>query len=198
MDYGSILTRAWRIIWENKWLILLGVLVALGSSSGGGGGGGAPAETPEMFGDDIAQFFLRMEGAGDGTPVHGVRATHLVDVRGVDGVLTSKTLWRYTGDTGTPWERMTAVVKAACGGNELEASLDISSLGRPEVALVIVSGWDGVQDMGSPAVVDDPGGETRADGPLDGPLPIPEFSDVVGPVMATTLAYALVRRRRRR
>jgi hypothetical protein len=39
MDYGSILSRAWTIIWENKWLILLGVLVALGSSSGGGGAG---------------------------------------------------------------------------------------------------------------------------------------------------------------
>jgi hypothetical protein len=34
MDYGSILGRAWNIIWEHKWLILLGVLVALGSSSG--------------------------------------------------------------------------------------------------------------------------------------------------------------------
>jgi hypothetical protein len=36
MDYGSILTRAWNIIWDNKWLILLGVIVALGSSNGGG------------------------------------------------------------------------------------------------------------------------------------------------------------------
>jgi hypothetical protein len=38
MDYGSILSQAWNIIWEHKWLILLGVIVALGSSSGGGGG----------------------------------------------------------------------------------------------------------------------------------------------------------------
>jgi hypothetical protein len=41
MDYGSILSRAWNIIWEHKWLILLGVLVALGSSSGGGASGNA-------------------------------------------------------------------------------------------------------------------------------------------------------------
>jgi hypothetical protein len=40
MDYGSILSRAWNIIWEHKWLILLGVLVALGSSSGGASGRG--------------------------------------------------------------------------------------------------------------------------------------------------------------
>jgi hypothetical protein len=40
MDYGRILSRAWTIVWEHKWLILLGVLVALGSSNGGGAGGG--------------------------------------------------------------------------------------------------------------------------------------------------------------
>jgi hypothetical protein len=37
MDYGQLLSRAWNIIWEHKFLILLGVLVALGSSGGGGG-----------------------------------------------------------------------------------------------------------------------------------------------------------------
>jgi hypothetical protein len=43
MDYGNILSRAWRIIWENKFLILLGVIVALGSGSGGGASGGRSA-----------------------------------------------------------------------------------------------------------------------------------------------------------
>jgi hypothetical protein len=37
MNYGALLSRAWNIIWEHKFLILLGVLVALGSSGGGGG-----------------------------------------------------------------------------------------------------------------------------------------------------------------
>ncbi len=45
MDYGNILSRAWAIIWGHKWLILLGVLVALGSSSGGGASG-ANVEAP--------------------------------------------------------------------------------------------------------------------------------------------------------
>ena len=36
MDYGNLFTKAWDIIWKNKFLILLGVLVALGSSSTGG------------------------------------------------------------------------------------------------------------------------------------------------------------------
>jgi hypothetical protein len=41
MDYGKIFGRAWDIIWENKFLILLGVLVAL---SGGGSGSGNQAQ----------------------------------------------------------------------------------------------------------------------------------------------------------
>ena len=45
MDFGGTLSRAWTIIWENKFLILLGVIVALGSggrgSIGAGGGGGS-------------------------------------------------------------------------------------------------------------------------------------------------------------
>lgn len=45
MDFGRVLTRAWQIIWDNKFLIVLGVLVALssgsvGSNFGGGNGGG--------------------------------------------------------------------------------------------------------------------------------------------------------------
>jgi len=41
MDYGKIFGRAWDIIWEHKFLILLGVLVAL---SGGGSGSGNQAQ----------------------------------------------------------------------------------------------------------------------------------------------------------
>ena len=37
MDYGKLFTRAWDIIWKYKFLILLGVLVALSGSAGSGG-----------------------------------------------------------------------------------------------------------------------------------------------------------------
>ena len=42
MDYGSILRRSWDVIWNHKFMWVLGFLAALGSgaSSGGGGGGG--------------------------------------------------------------------------------------------------------------------------------------------------------------
>jgi hypothetical protein len=61
MDYGKILSRSVNIVWQNKFLIILGFLASLGSGSFGGGGGGsnggngggAPGQIPE-FGEEIA------------------------------------------------------------------------------------------------------------------------------------------------
>jgi hypothetical protein len=38
MDYGQLFRRGWEIVWQNKFLFILGFLAALGSSSGGSGG----------------------------------------------------------------------------------------------------------------------------------------------------------------
>ena len=37
MDYGNLFAKAWDIIWKNKFLILLGVLIVLGGSGTGNG-----------------------------------------------------------------------------------------------------------------------------------------------------------------
>ena len=39
MDFGALLRRAWDIIWDHKWLVLLGVIIAIGSGSGAPGSG---------------------------------------------------------------------------------------------------------------------------------------------------------------
>ncbi len=39
MDYGNILRRSWDVIWNHKFMWILGFLAALGSGAGGGGGG---------------------------------------------------------------------------------------------------------------------------------------------------------------
>lgn len=41
MDYGSLLSRSWNIVWNNKFLFVLGFLAALGSGGSSGGGGGS-------------------------------------------------------------------------------------------------------------------------------------------------------------
>jgi hypothetical protein len=57
MDYGKILNRSANIVWQNKFLIVLGILASLGSGSYGGGGGnggnGDPGQLPQ-FGEEIA------------------------------------------------------------------------------------------------------------------------------------------------
>lgn len=51
MDFGKILTKAWKIIWKHKILWLFGVLAGCGASgsSGGGGGGGGGSSVSTMF-----------------------------------------------------------------------------------------------------------------------------------------------------
>jgi hypothetical protein len=39
MDFGKLLSRSWEIVWNNKFLFVLGLLAALGSGGGGSGGG---------------------------------------------------------------------------------------------------------------------------------------------------------------
>jgi hypothetical protein len=57
MDFGKILNRSVNIVWQNKFLIVLGFLASLGSGTfnggGGGGGNGEPGQLPE-FGEEIA------------------------------------------------------------------------------------------------------------------------------------------------
>ncbi len=50
MDYGKLLSRAWNIVWEHKFLILLGVLVTL-SGVGGGSGVSSGADFEWEYGD---------------------------------------------------------------------------------------------------------------------------------------------------
>ena len=40
MDFGGVLSKAWKIVWKYKVLWIFGLLAALGEGNGGGGGGG--------------------------------------------------------------------------------------------------------------------------------------------------------------
>jgi len=41
MQYGEVLSKAWKIIWKYKVLWIFGILASLGTGGGGGGGGGS-------------------------------------------------------------------------------------------------------------------------------------------------------------
>jgi|WetSurMetagenome_2_1015567.scaffolds.fasta_scaffold10832_2 hypothetical protein len=40
MDYGEVLSKAWKVIWKHKVLWIFGILASFGQGSGGGSGGG--------------------------------------------------------------------------------------------------------------------------------------------------------------
>ncbi|UCG24723.1 MAG: hypothetical protein JSW55_01625, partial [Chloroflexota bacterium] len=72
MEYGKIISRSANIVWQNKFLMVLGILAAIGSGffsgSGGGGGDGSvdtgfgdPGQFSE-FGDEIAAFAIGAVG----------------------------------------------------------------------------------------------------------------------------------------
>ncbi len=78
MNYGEILTKAWKTIWKHKILWLFGLLASCAQSRGGGGGGGGggsnanfnfnqdpgsfqPPNGWENFGPGMEQFGREME-----------------------------------------------------------------------------------------------------------------------------------------
>ena len=181
--------------------VLLGTPTPLGNlqrPSGDGGGGGSGGEPPVVFGDDRALIYLDVEGSEPARTMYGQRVTHAIDVAGLDGVVRTVGIWKYTGATEAPWVRLDRDVRAAAGVHELEVSLDVTDLsGTVRTAVIIVRGWDGAIDAGSSQPIQDLNEETRTGGLGDGPLPIPEFDDLVIPAVCTLIAYTIVRRRKR-
>lgn len=78
MDFGEILSKAWKIIWKHKVLWIFGLLASCGAQSWGGGGGGSSSiNTMPQNGSGIPMrnlppwmrdFFFQMQrGFEDGT-----------------------------------------------------------------------------------------------------------------------------------
>jgi hypothetical protein len=78
MDYGRLLSRAWNIIWEHKFLILLGVLVALGSGGGGGASTGSNFAFNPPSGDGRMPEFPQIPDPRTIGPVVGIVAVLVI------------------------------------------------------------------------------------------------------------------------
>jgi hypothetical protein len=57
MDYGKLISHAWEIVWNNKWLLILGLLVSLGSGGTNGGGGSRYNYSGSEFSGEAPQEF---------------------------------------------------------------------------------------------------------------------------------------------
>ena len=63
MDYGNLLSRAWNIVWNNKFMFVLGFLAALGGGGNGGSAGSnfrvGPRGVPSDFSAEVERFFAQ-------------------------------------------------------------------------------------------------------------------------------------------
>lgn len=64
MDFGDIFSRAWRIVWNNKFTFVLGFLAVLGSGSSNVSGSNFnyqfdSGDIPPGFAEEVGQFFAR-------------------------------------------------------------------------------------------------------------------------------------------
>lgn len=65
MDYGNLLKRSWDIVWNNKFLFVLGFLAALGSGGGGSNANGnfnyqfGPDDVPSEMLDQVTRFWAQ-------------------------------------------------------------------------------------------------------------------------------------------
>ena len=68
MDYRQLFVQAWDLIWKNKFLIFLGMLVVLGGVGWGGGGsqgysnwdGNSNSQNPPQFEFDFSSPFQEL------------------------------------------------------------------------------------------------------------------------------------------
>ncbi|MBN1119929.1 MAG: hypothetical protein JXJ17_02535 [Anaerolineae bacterium] len=107
MDYGHLLSKAWNLVWNNKWLFLLGLLATLTSASGNSGGSsnwnvpsgdttyeyeGEPTfpegefDPEAIFGED-AEFIMPFLALGTGIMVAIIVVAVLVGI-GIWGIST--------------------------------------------------------------------------------------------------------------
>ena len=68
MDYGNLFSKAWDIVWKNKFLILLGVLATLAGSGGGSGG----SQGISTSGDDLGMWLPGQYHYDPSTPFQSV------------------------------------------------------------------------------------------------------------------------------
>ncbi len=162
----------------------------------GGGGAGASNGTPEprRTGEDLLHAYVDVDAANsNGTPVGGIFADYLVDVRGHAGRFTSRVAYVWSNG----WVRMPgSALAVAKDGTAMEGALAIAAVADVRMVFAATD-WSGIGDMTLPitASVVPPSAPS-----LQPPIQIhaPEFDVVAAPVLLTALVgLALLRKRRR-
>ncbi len=95
----------------------------ISSGGSGGGGGSGVSALPKVNGEDVCRIYI--DSAVGGSSIGGIQADYMMELRGKNGVVTSKRLlaWPGLASLGT--------ISAEAGASAMEAGVPFASIGSP-------------------------------------------------------------------
>ena len=129
-------------------------LIRIPPGQGGNGSGGSPVPLPRRTGEDILRAYLELNASNNvGFPFDGIYADYMLEVRGVAGRITARTLYSWTG----AWSPVAAPsVALAKNETEIEGSLTVGPLTSSSRMAFATTDWSGIGDNspfgGAPAL----------------------------------------------
>jgi hypothetical protein len=164
----------------------------------GGGGGGPSNGTPEprRTGEDILRVYVDVNASDPGgTPIGGIFADYLVEVRGSGGRVTTRAAFTWS----SAWTRIPgSPVDVEKDSSAIEGKLTIPSTTADVRMVFETTDWSGIGDITSPVTASVlPSSSPPSPTP---PIQIyaPEFGEVAIPIALTAFVVLLVGWRRRR
>src|SRR5437867_367979 len=163
--------------------------IRIAPGQGGNGSGGPPTPLPRRTGEDLLRAHVDLNSSDSvGFPFDGIYADYVLDVRGVAGRITARTLYAWTGT----WSQVASpTVNLAKNSADIEGSVALGPITNYTRIVFVATDWSGNGD-------NSPFGGTPAASPplpkLSGPTPLRDPGIVIDSgtnaltVSATSLA----------
>jgi len=141
--------------------------IRIAPGQGGNGSGGPPTPLPRRTGEDLLRAYVDLNSSDSvGFPFDGIYADYVLDVRGVAGRITARTLYAWTGT----WSQVASpTVNLAKNSADIEGSVALGPITNYTRIVFVATDWSGNGD-------NSPFGGTPAASPplpkLSGPTPL--------------------------
>jgi len=118
--------------------------IRLPPGQGGNGSGGPPIPLPRRTGEDILRAYIDLNSTDNvGFPFDGIYADYMLEIRGVAGRITARTLYAWTGS----WSPVAAPsVALAKNDTEIEGSVTIGPFTNSTRMAFASTDWGGIGD----------------------------------------------------
>src|SRR2546422_864589 len=155
---------------------------------GGNGSGGPPIPLPRRTGEDILRVYIDLNSTDNlGFPFGGIYADYMLEARGVEGRITARILYAWTGT----WSQVVSPAMAlAKNDTDIEGSVTVGPTTNTTRIAFAATDWGGIGD-------NSPSGGAPASAPtlprFSGPTPLRDPGLIIdsGPNAKTALALPL-------